>query len=251
MAKLFTKNKDTARRVEATYADTKDAAQKLLVREKKTARSNANNAKDTARKTFTSAKDTAQDRLANTKDFIRSKFKTTRNTTQDRVAQVQGKTKVWLDKALDLLVTGVSIIIVWFYQTQRRTQKKLKQARASLQKKATPIVEKTQNVVVTGTKNASNTLQKAAANAKDTVVTGTKNASNSLQKAAANAKDTKESLQDWYAHYQRKRRRNRTLFRIGLLSGLVLALFSAPRAGSDVRQYIAQRWQQYRSYFRK
>jgi sorbitol-specific phosphotransferase system component IIBC len=229
MAKLFTKKQDTAQRVKATYADTKDATQELLVRAKKTARSTAVNAKDRVQKTFASAKGTAQDKLAKTKNSTQSTSKTTRNAAQDRLAKVQHTTKVWLDKALDLLVTGVSIVVALFYENQRRAQKKLKQARASLLKTATPIAEKTQDVVVSSTKKASQ----------------------SLQKAAANAKDAQESLQDWYEDYQRKRRRNRMLFRIGLFAGLALALFSTPLAGSDVRQYIVQRWRQYRSYFGK
>ncbi len=240
MAKLFSKNRDTnrAERTPAAYTNTKDAAQDIVIRAKGTAQSTlatarnaaqstAANVKDVAQKTFTSAKGTTQDKLANTKDFARSRFKTTRNATQDRLAKVQESTKVWLNKALDLLVTVVSVVAALLYENRRKAQKKLKQARVSLQKTATPIVEKTQDVVITSTKNASERLQRVA----------------------DNAKDVKEAMQEGYAHYQRKRRRKRILFRIGLLAGVVVALFYTPLAGSDVRQRIAAGWQQYRSHF--
>lgn len=229
MAKLFSKNQDTdkAERVQAAYANTKDAAQEFLARAKETAQSTAANVKDRAQNTFTKAKGTTQDKLANTKDFAQSTFKTTRNTTQDKLAKVQGRTKGGLDKAQDLLSAVMSIVAALLYENQHKAQKKLKQAQISLRKTANPIVEKTQDVVVTSTKKASE----------------------GLQKVADNAKDVKEALQDGYAHYQRKRRRKRTLFRIGLLAGVAIALFYTPLAGSDVRQRIAQQWQHYHSYF--
>ena len=207
MAQLFTKNqdRDTAERIQAAYANAQDATQN----------------------TFTKAKGRTQDKLADTRDSAQSTFETARDVTQDRLAKVQDSTKVGLDKAKHLLSTLVGIVIALFYENQRKAQRKLKQAQASVLKTATPIAEKTQDVVVTSTKKASQ----------------------SLQKAADNAKDAKESLQDWYAHYQQKRRRNRMLFRIGLLAGVAVALFYTPLAGSDVRQRITQQWQHYRSYF--
>jgi hypothetical protein len=238
MAKPFSKFQDTdaAEHVQVTYANTKDAAQDLLVRVKETAQpilatarnvaqSTATNVKDVAQNTFTSAKGTTQHKLAKTKDLAQSTFRTTRNTTQDRLAKVQESTKVGLAKAQHLLAAGVSIAAALLYENLRIAQQKLQRAQVSLRQTATPIVEKTQDVVVTGTKKASE----------------------SLQKAADNAKDVKEALQDGYAHYQRKRRRHRTLFRIGLLTGVVLTLFYTPLAGSDVRRRIVQQWQQYRS----
>ena len=229
MAKLFTKNQemDTAKSFPATYASTKGATQEFLIRAKGTAQSTAANVKDIVGNTFTLAKGQRRDKLANTKDLVRFGFKTTRGVTQDKLAQVQDGAQVRLNKALDLLLTGVSIVAALFYENQRRAQQKLKQAQLSLLQTATPIVGRTQDVIVTSTQKASQ----------------------SLQRAAANARDTRESLQDWYVQYQRRRRRNRTLFRIGLLAGLAIAVFYAPLAGSEVRQRIVARWQQYRSYF--
>jgi hypothetical protein len=85
----------------------------------------------------------------------------------------------------------------------------------------------------------------------DVVSTSKETASKRLQRVADNAKDVKEAMQEGYASYQRKRRRKRILFRIGLLAGVAMALLYTPLAGSDVRQRIAARWQQYRSYFRR
>jgi hypothetical protein len=196
MARLFTKNQDTAQHVQAAYANTKNTTQELLAR----ARANA-----------------------------QSSLKPTRKATQNTLAKVQDSTKVGLDKAQDLLAAGVSVASAvgpLLSENRQKAQKKLKQAQVSLAKTAVPIVEKSQDVIVTSTKKAGK----------------------SLQKAADNTKDVKEALQDRYVHYQRKRRRNRVLFRIGLLAGIILALFYTPLTGSEVRQRIAQQWQRYRSY---
>ncbi len=240
MAKLFSKNRDmdTAERAQVAYANTTDTTQDLLVRVKETTQpilatarnvtqSAVANMKNVAGNTFISAQGMTQDKLAKTKDFAQSTFRTTRNTTQDRLTKVQKSTKVGLDKAQRFLATGVGIAAALLYKNLHLAQKMLQQAQASLRQTAMPIMEKTQGVVVISTRRASE----------------------SLQKAADNAKDIKEALQVGYAHYQRKRRRHRILFRIGLLTGVALALFYTPLAGSDVRQRVVQQWQQYRSNF--
>ncbi len=189
-----------------------------------------NHATDTTQHTqsaYANAKNTTLDILARARENAQSTLKTTRQATQGTLTKVQKNTKVGLTKVQRLLATGMGILAALFYENQRKGQDKLKQAQVSLQKTATPMLEKTQDVVVTSTMKASK----------------------SLQKAADNAKDIKESLQDRYAHYQQKRRRNRAFFRIGLLAGVVLALLYTPLTGSDVRQRIVQRWQQYRSSF--
>jgi hypothetical protein len=196
-----------------------------------------NRATDTAqqaRATSANAKDVVQDILARARKTAQSTFKTTKKATQDTRAKVQDS-----KKAQNLLRAGVSIasaIGALLYENQRKAQKKLKQAQnrlkrtqTSLAKTTTPIVEKTQDVITTSKKKASS----------------------SLQKAAGNTKEAKESLQDWYAQYQRKRQRNRVLFRIGLLAGVALALFYTPLTGADVRQRIAEQWQRYRPYFER
>src|SRR5262249_38262306 len=141
----------------------------------------------------------------------------------------------------------ISAIGAMFYDKQRKAQEKVKQAQVALLKTATPIVERTQDVVTTSAKKASQSVQQA----QDAVITSAMRASRSAQQARENAKDVTEALQNRYARYQRRRRRNRIIFRIGLLSGVALALCYTPITGSDMRQRIAQQWQHYRSYFRR
>src|SRR5262249_6969712 len=118
---------------------------------------------------------------------------------------------------------------------------------ATSAKKASQSVQQAQDVVATGAKKASQSVQQA----QDAVATGAMRASRSVQQARENAKDVTEALQKRYARYQRRRRRNRIIFRIGLLSGIALAFCYTPISGSDIRQRIAQQWQHYRSYFRR
>jgi hypothetical protein len=143
MATSFTKNlaTETAQRVQASYANTKDAAQKTLAR----------------------ARETAQ-----------SRFKTNRKATRDTLtkaqAKVQESTKVGLGKAqnwLTAVLSVVSAIVALLYEMRHKTQKKLRQAQISLAKTTTPIVEKTRDAVVTSTKKAGKGLQKTADNTKE------------------------------------------------------------------------------------
>jgi hypothetical protein len=219
MAKLLSKNHrtDTADRAHAAYVHSKDAAQDLVARAKKRAR-------------FT--------------------FKRTRNATEDQLAQAQKSTKTGMDKVQNFLaacVALISTIAALFYDKQRKAQERMKKAQVALLKTATPIVERTQDAVATSAKRASQSVQQA----QDVVATNAKRASQSVQQAAENAKEVTEALQNRYARYQRKRRRNRIIFRIGLLTGVALALCYTPIAGSDMRQRIVQQWQHYRSYFRR
>lgn len=199
-----------------------------------------NRATDTAQQaqaTYADAKDTAQDILSRARKTAQSTSKTARKATQDTLAKVQDSTKIGLDKTLGLLATGITIasrVGPLLNKNQRKAQKKLRQAQKKLQQTQTsladtaiPLVGKTQ----------------------DAMVTNTRKARKNLQKAAENTKEAKKALQDRYVHYQRKRRRHRVLFRIGLLAGVALALFYTPFAGSDVRQFIAQQWQRYRPHF--
>jgi hypothetical protein len=202
MATLFTKKNlatDTTQHVQATYANTRDAARNILAR----------------------ARETAQ-----------SRFKTSRKATQNTLTKAQHSTKVGLNKAQNWLAVVMSVasaIGAFLYEMRRKTQKKLKQTPIFLAKTTTPIVEKTQDVLITSTKKAGK----------------------SLQKAADNTKGVKESLQGRYTDYRRRHRRHRALFRIGLLAGVVLAFFYTPIAGSDIRQRIAKQWQRYRPHFKR
>lgn len=78
---------------------------------------------------------------------------------------------------------------------------------------------------------------------------GTKKASKSLAKVASNAQDLKESAQDQYASYQRRRNWAKMALRWGLVFGLLAALLFTPLTGQEMRQRLANQWQQYRSYF--
>jgi hypothetical protein len=240
MAKLFSKNRDTdtAERIQVAYAETKNATQDLLGHVKESAQpklatarnvaqSTAANVKDVAQHTLSSAQSMTQDRLGKTKDFAQSTFKTTRDLTQDRWAKVQKSTKVGLDEAQRLLATGIGIAAALLYKNLSLVQARLQQVQVALLQRALPVAERTQGIVVISARKASE----------------------NFQKATDNAKDIREALQEGYARYQRKRRRNRTLFRIGLLTGVVLALFYTPLAGPEVRRRIGVQWQHYRSYF--
>ena len=72
---------------------------------------------------------------------------------------------------------------------------------------------------------------------------GTKQA----QQAAINAREMKENWQLRREQARRRVARARTLFRWGVVAGVVLALLYAPTAGSEVRRRIVEQFQKVRA----
>jgi hypothetical protein len=100
------------------------------------------------------------------------------------------------------------------------------------------------NVVPAVTGGVATGLEKT----RDVFSKGSEKAGQRFQQATSTARNVKESVQDQYTQYQRKRQRARTLFRWGLLVGVVGTILYTPIAGSDVRQRLVAQWQQCRSY---
>jgi hypothetical protein len=76
---------------------------------------------------------------------------------------------------------------------------------------------------------------------------GKAKATDKLAKATNNVKVIKDSMQDRYEQYMRKRKRARRLFRWGLIIGLVLALLYTPKPGAELRSQLQEQWQHYRT----
>jgi hypothetical protein len=98
-------------------------------------------------------------------------------------------------------------------------------------------------------KNMQETVGASLAKTQDLLGESSKRASKSLQQVAASAVEAKAAMQEQYASYQQKRQSARTLFRWGLVVGVVLALLYAPYSGAEVRRRLMAQWEQARSYF--
>jgi len=64
-----------------------------------------------------------------------------------------------------------------------------------------------------------------------------------LQKAQKNIQSVGDSLQSRRNRAARKRMQRKFLFRMGLLTGLVLVLLYTPWPGSEIRSQLAAFWQ--------
>ena len=114
----------------------------------------------------------------------------------------------------------------------QKAQKNLKKAQENLQDLQGPALE---------------SLGAGWGRTQDVVSRSAQQASKGLSQAAATAQDLRNTAQDSYASYQGRRRRARTLFRWGLVIGVVLALLYAPVTGEETRKRIGEQWQQYRN----
>src|SRR5260370_164478 len=106
---------------------------------------------------------------------------------------------------------------------------------------------RTQDTVQTGLSTAQDAWQgnarRASKNLKKTQKK-VKRGGKGLQSATGSLKDAQGNVQQQLARYARRRRRAKVLFRLGLLTGVVLVLLYAPWPGSDTRRQLGEWWQQ-------
>jgi uncharacterized membrane-anchored protein YhcB (DUF1043 family) len=227
-------------------------------------------ARDVVKSTYGSAKDAAQSTYASARDAV------------------QGGVNFGVTKTQAALLAGLALAQGLMKYNQKRTRKNLKKARKNLksaqgtlqdtlQDTLKPRWEATQAALQTGVGVAQDTLTKSAkqaqkqaqknlklaqknlksvqdtvgvslAKTQDLLGEGSKRASKGLQQVATSALVAKEAMQEQYVSYQHKRQRARTLFRWGLVVGVVLALLYTPYSGAQVRRRLMEQWEQVRSY---
>jgi len=93
-------------------------------------------------------------------------------------------------------------------------------------------LSQTQDVLLTGIGATQDVLGKS-----------TKRAAKGLKEAQKNLKDTQHSLQSQLERRARRRKRAKTVFRLGLLSGFIVMLLYTPWPGSETRRQLVEFWQ--------
>ncbi|QBD81571.1 YtxH domain-containing protein [Ktedonosporobacter rubrisoli] len=210
------------------------------------------------------ALDSAQDKYADAKDAAQSTY-----------YNVQGNVQSQLNKVPGMLALGFGLLQGWLNYINKKSQ--LQQLREQAQSNASTGLARTQDLLGAGMDTAQVALEKSRKGAKkklekaqknlhdvqdivqdkvsyglsktqDTLGKRSQQASKSLQSAASSMKDLKDSVQDQYVSYQRKRKRAKFLFRVGLVSGVALALLYAPVTGAQTREWLKQQWQRARDY---
>lgn len=137
----------------------------------------------------------------------------------------------WL-KALAMMQAGLGLAQIIAEKNKRDVSKNIKQA----QKKARKNLKEVQGNLGSGWDKTQRIFGQSA-----------KSVGKPLSQATESAKDMRDVAQKKLARYKRRRRRARTIFRVGLLVGVILALLYAPFPGSEMRQRIASRVEQYRA----
>jgi len=162
------------------------------------------------------------------KDAVKSTVSTVQERLQSGLSKTQGALLVGLDATQELLKEQRKQAAKNLKKAQKRTQKNLKNVRKSVQ----PGLSQTQEALLTGLGAAQVALEKNA-----------RRAGKGLKKTQKNLKETRDAVQSQLERRARKRARAKTMFRIGLLTGVVLMLLYAPWPGSETRRQLVAFWQ--------
>ena len=182
----------------------------------------------------------AQGLLAYNQKKSRKDMKLARKNMKKRQRQLQANIREnlgsgWM-KAVAMLQAGLGLAQIITEKNKRDVSKNIKQA----QKQARKNLKEMQGNLGSGWGKTQRILGRRA-----------KSVSKPISQATESAKDMRDIAQKKLARYKRRRRRARTIFRVGLLVGVVLALLYAPFPGSEMRHRIASQVEQYRAKLAK
>ncbi len=156
--------------------------------------------------------------------------------------KVQGNAQSGWEQAQDLLVTSANVARQVLQENTKKANKNLKKAQKNLKKMQGPVQDsvqsglaKTQDALETGLGATQAVLTKSAAKA-----------GQNLQQVKANMKNMQETAQEQKAAKKRRKARARFMFRLGLVTGLVVILLYTPWPGDETRQRLGNYWQQVR-----
>ncbi len=186
---------------------------------------------------------TAQDAWQGNARRASKNLKKTQKKMKRGLASMQDSVQSGLEQTQDMLQGGLDIAQDAWQGNARRASKNLKKA----QKKMKRSLASMQDSVQSGLEQTQDVLQSGLSKAQGVLSAGRKNvkrAGKGLQSATGSLKDAQGNVQQQFARYARRRRRAKILFRLGLLTGVVLVLLYAPWPGSDTRRQLGEWWQQ-------
>jgi hypothetical protein len=225
------------------YVNTKDAAQSTY----ETVKSNLNKTQAIITAGTAAAAAAAGSILHdNLKDSNKKAQEAQKNLKHTQnVAQVSASKS--LSRAKDVLQTGIS-----YAQDALSTSTDYAQSTTGyaqkIWKKNAKEASKNLKKAQKNLHNLQDTVSPKIAHTQEALSKGAVQATKNIQHVASSAKDKSEALQEQYAQHQRQRQRAKTLFRIGLVAGILATLLYTPIEGSEVRQRIGEQWNRYRGY---
>jgi gas vesicle protein len=154
--------------------------------------------------------------------------KLARKQLDRRQASLRSAIGSGVSAAQDALQSGIEYTQAALIKNPRQARKRLNKAQKNLKKVQSTLQER---------------VESSLASTQKVWQQGTKQA----QQAAINAREMRESWQRRKEQARRRAARARTLFRWGVVVGIILALLYAPTAGSEVRRRIVEQFQKARA----
>jgi hypothetical protein len=178
-----------------------------------------------------------QKRMA--KNLARAQKKAQKNLKKVQ-RTVQKSLQSGVSNTQDALQTGLGVAQVALERNVKRVNKNLKKAQKNLNKNLKNLQGPLQENLQTGLSRTQDVLLAGLDTTQDVLGKNAKRATKNLKKAQENLKDKRDTLQTQLVRRARRRRRARTIFRLGLLTGIVLVLLYTPWPGSETRNRIMQ-----------
>src|SRR5579883_1251392 len=214
----------------------------------------------------------AKDVNGKAKDLAQTTYEGAKDIAQVTYASVQDSVKPVINKTQAAFLAGLGLAQGLLAYNQKKSRKDMKWARKNMKRKQKQLQNLQSNVqenIGSGWMKALAMLQAGLGLAQIITEKNKRDASKNIketqgnlesgwnktqrmfskrsQQATATAKDMRDTAQKQLARYKRRRRRARTIFRMGLVLGVVLALLYAPFPGSEIRRRIASQVERYRA----
>src|SRR6266567_1211008 len=155
------------------------------------------------------------------------------------LATVQDTVQSGLTKTQDTVQSGLDAAQDAWAENVKHASKSLKKVR----KKIKPVVASMQDSIQSGLEQTQDVLQGGLGAAQVALDKNVKRARKGIKKAKESLQAVQDSVQHELGTYARKRRVAKTVFRLGLLAGVVVALLYTPWPGSEIRHRLVVWWQ--------
>ncbi len=209
--------------------------------ENKNSKNIGNMARNAAQSTYSNVQDNVQSGLGNVQNaliaglamaqgLLRKNRKKYNQPLQDTVNNLQSTAQSGLQQTQAALQTGLTVAQVAAVKGVAKANKNLKKAQKNLRKAQYA---------------AQDTAHTAKDKALDALETGRRQANENILQATTSARDVRDMLLEQRAQRRRQRKWARRMFRLGIVTGLILILLYTPISGLEIRRRIAALWQQY------
>ncbi len=218
-----------------TAQDAKDKSKDLAQTTTSAVQDISSKAVDVAQSTASNVQQNVQSSLDAIEGLLRRSNIQASKKVKKNVRNVQQNTQSGWNNTQDLLQLALGVAAVLLETNKQLASKNLKSAKKNL--------GQLQGAVQDNVQSGLGFAQDVLGRSQDILNKSTKSAGKNLQKVGSNVKDLQDSLNDRIASYQRKRARNKFLFRFGLVAGIVGALLLTPQPGAKTRQQLGSYWQ--------